>query len=158
MSSQKDRIRLIEALNKALSLEYAAVIQYAQSHFRLTGQERISFSDFFLLNSREAHLHAINLGNKLVALGGVPTVESGIVNQATNLGEMLLQALQLERTALNAYVKAWESAEGNQALRFWLEDIIRAEQLHVEELEKLTADRSAGAEKAGREARVRGVK
>lgn len=138
MNSGKGNQQLIAALNKALSLEYAAIVQYAQSHFMLTGQERINFSDFFLANTKEAHLHAINLGNKIVALGGVPATDLATVRQATGLREMLSNALELERTALAAYISAWEAAAGIHPLRFWLEDIIRAEQLHVEELEKLT--------------------
>jgi bacterioferritin (cytochrome b1) len=130
---------LLDTLNEILSMEYGATIQYAQHHFLLSGPERINFSNFFDLNSKEAHLHALNLGNKIVALGGVPTTESAPVYQASTLSEMLVQDLEMERGALAAYIRAWELAEGNQILRFWLEDIIRLEQLHVEELEKMTA-------------------
>lgn len=130
---------LLNALNDALALEYCATIQYAQHHFLLAGPERITFANFFDLNSKEAHLHALNLGSKIVALGGVPTTQIAPVQSASGLSEMLQQDLAMERTALAAYVRAWELAEGNQILRFWLEDIIRLEQLHVEELEKMTA-------------------
>jgi len=50
--------------------------------------------------------------------------------------------LELEREALSAYVKAWEVAEENRPLRFWLENIIQEEQLHVDELQKLAVERS----------------
>lgn len=135
--------QLLTALNEVLAMEYGAVIQYAQHHFSVRGHDRILFGNFFDANSKEAHLHALNLGNKIVALGGVPTVKHAPVREASQLHEMLLQDLAMERAALAAYTKAWELAEGNQSLRFWLEDIIRLEQLHVEELERLTDEQVA---------------
>jgi bacterioferritin len=131
--------QLINRLNRALSLEYAATIQYLQQQCLVTGQERQQFAPFFAASSSESHLHAQNLGNKIVALGGSPTIEPAEVREGKNLAEMLRYDLELEREALGAYVKAWESAKGNPPLVFWLEEIISAEQLHVDELEKLNA-------------------
>src|SRR5882672_8169232 len=130
---------LINRLNHALSLEYAATIQYLQQQCLVTGQERQQFAPFFAASSSEAHLHAQNLGNKIVALGGSPTTEPAQVREGNKLAEMLRFDLEMEREALAAYVKAWESAHGNPPLVFWLEEIISTEQLHVDELEKLNA-------------------
>jgi bacterioferritin len=130
---------LIDRLNRALSLEYAATIQYLQQQCLVTGQERQQFAPFFAASSSESHLHAQNLGNKIVALGGAPTIEPAKVREGKNLAEMLRYDLEMEREALDAYVKAWETAQGNPPLVFWLEEIISAEQLHVDELEKLNA-------------------
>lgn len=132
---------LIDRLNEALSLEYAACIQYLQQQSLLKGQDRHDFAPFFASSSSEAHLHAQNLGNKIVSLGGVPTVEPARVRAATELRQMLLNDLEIEKMALDAYIRCWEAAGDNLTLRFWLEDIIRQEQLHVEELEKLTDGR-----------------
>jgi len=130
---------LISRLNRALSLEYAATIQYLQQQCLVTGKERQQFAPFFAASSSESHLHAQNLGNKIVALGGAPTVEPAEVREGKNLADMLRYDLEMERRALDAYVSAWESAQGNPPLVFWLEEIISAEQLHVDELEKLNA-------------------
>lgn len=130
---------LFQRLNRALALEYAAVIQYLHQHCSLRGPERQQFAPFFAANSTEAHLHAQNLGNKIVALGGVPTIEPAPVHPGETLGEMLLADLEVEREALDAYIKAWEAAQGNPPLVFWLEEIISEEQLHVDEMEKLCA-------------------
>lgn len=130
---------LIDRLNRALSLEYAATIQYLQQQCLVTGQERQQFAPFFAASSSESHMHAQNLGNKIVALGGSPTIDPAEVHEGKNLAEMLRYDLDMEREALDAYVKAWESAQGNPPLVFWLEEIISAEQLHVDELEKLNA-------------------
>lgn len=133
---------LIERLNYALSLEFAATIQYLNQQCVVTGHDRQDFAPFFAASSSEAHLHAQNLGNKIVALGGRPTIKPAEVKQAESLGQMLEHDLEMEREALEAYVKAWEAAEGNRPLRFWLENIIQEEQLHVDELGKLVSGRS----------------
>jgi bacterioferritin (cytochrome b1) len=130
---------LITRLNRALSLEYTATIQYLQQQCLVTGQERQQFASFFAAASSESHMHAQNLGNKIVALGGSLTIELAKVREGKDLAEMLRSDLELEREALDAYVKAWESAQGNPPLVFWLEEIISMEQLHVDELEKLNA-------------------
>ena len=130
---------LINRLNRALSLEYTAMIQYLQQQCLVTGQERQQFASFFAASSSESHLHAQNLGNKIVALGGSLTIEPAKVREGKDLAEMLRHDLELERVALDAYVKAWESAQGNPPLVFWLEEIISSDGLGVDELEKLNA-------------------
>ncbi len=130
---------LISRLNRALSLEYAATIQYLQQQCAVIGQDRQQFAPFFAASSSESHLHAQNLGNKIAALGGVPTTQPAKIRQGETLAEMLRYDLEMEREALDAYIKAWELARGNHPLVFWLEEIISEEQLHVDELEKLNA-------------------
>ncbi len=135
---------LIESLNRVLSLELAAVIQYMQHGFLVTGQDREVFSSYFRKQSGESKEHAESIGNKIVALGGVPTVEPGMIRQSTDVAEMLRQDLELEREAMQAYMKAWEACgEENLPVRFQLEERIYQEQLHIDELEKLTSERKA---------------
>ena len=98
---------LLDQLNVILSLEYAGVVQYMQNSFLVTGHDRVVFSDFFRKQSNDALKHAGIIGDKIVALGGVPTVEPATIKQSTDLTEMLEQALKLEREALAAYMKAW---------------------------------------------------
>ena len=133
---------LIDNLNRALSLELAGVIQYLQHSFLVTGPEREVFRKFFRDMSEEAQDHATILGDKVVALGGVPTVEPGDIRQSTELTEMLRQGLELERLAMDAYVASWKSCtDGELGTRFLLEERIAQEQLHIEEFEKLTNER-----------------
>ena len=139
---------LIENLNRVLSLELAAVIQYMQHSFLVTGTEREVYRSYFRKQSEESLSHANTLGDKVVALGGVPTVEPGMISQSTDLNEMLKQDLALEREALAAYMAAWESCKDDERpTRFQLEERIYQEQLHVDELEKLTSERKANVTK-----------
>jgi bacterioferritin len=139
---------LVENLNRALSLELAAVVQYMQHSFLVTGTEREVYRKYFRKQSEESQDHATTLGDKIVALGGVPTVEPGMIRQSTDLAEMLRQDLELEREAMAAYMAAWESCgKENLPVRFQLEERIYQEQLHIDELEKLTSERKANTVK-----------
>ena len=133
---------LIDNLNRALGLELAGVIQYMQHSFLVTGPEREVFRSFFREMSEESRDHATVLGDKIVALGGVPTVEPGDIRQSIELKEMLQQDLELERAAMEAYVAAWKSCtDAELGTRFLLEERISEEQRHIEEFEKLTNER-----------------
>jgi bacterioferritin len=138
------RTELIENLNQALSIELAGVIQYSQHSYLVTGTDREVFKKFFRDQAEEAQDHAEILGDKIVALGGIPTVEPGMIRQSTDLKEMLKQDLELEREGIAVYMAAWASCDDDDLPpKFWLEGQIADEQMHVEELEKLTSERQA---------------
>lgn len=137
------RPELIEYLNRALSLELTGVIQYSQHSYLVTGTDREVYKGFFRDNAEEAQKHAEFLGDKVVALGGIPTVEPAMIRQSTDLTEMLQQNLKLEREAISAYLNAWNSCgEEDLPTKFWVEGHIAEEQLHIDELEKLTSERT----------------
>lgn len=138
------RAELIENLNKALGYELAGVIQYSQHSYLVTGIEREVYKEFFRDQAEEAHKHAQFLGDKVVALGGIPTVEPAMIRQSVELKDMLVQDLKLEREAMAAYMDAWKSCDENDLpTKFWLEGQIADEEMHIEELEKLTSERKA---------------
>lgn len=131
-----DTNRVIDVLNRAVALEHAACIQYKQHALLVRGFWRKVFADFFIDESRTAQEHAYKFGHKVVALGGVPTIEVGVpVRQSLDLGEMLRQDLDIERQAKAAYEEAWSLCEDDIALRNMLEDQIESEQRDIEELE-----------------------
>jgi bacterioferritin len=128
--------QVIEALNKAVALEHAASLQYKQHALLVRGLWRKVFADFFASESRGALDHAHKFGQKIVAFGGVPTIEVGAtVRQSLDVDEMLRQDLALERAAMQAYLEAWRLADDDVALRTMLEDHIESEQRDIEELE-----------------------
>ncbi|MBX3243433.1 MAG: hypothetical protein KF685_03065 [Acidobacteria bacterium] len=140
------RAELIDNLNKALGYELAGVIQYSQHSYLVTGTDREVFKEWFRDMAEEAQDHAEVLGDKIVALGGVPTVEPAVIRQSVELKEMLKQDLELEREAMAAYMAAWEACDDNDLpQKFWIEGQIADEQMHIEELEKLTSERVAKA-------------
>lgn len=131
-----DTARVIDALNKAIALENAASLQYKQHALLVRGLWRRMFADFFSGESHRALDHAHRFGQKVVALGGVPTVEVGAtIRQSLDVAEMLRQDLDLERQAMQAYLAAHTLAEDDVALRTMLENQIEQEQHDIEELE-----------------------
>ena len=89
------------ALNTAVAYEHAASLQYKQHGLMVQGLWRRMLTEFFAAESRKALAHAQHFGQKIVALGGVPTVEVGAtVQQSLEVTEMLEHDLALERLAL----------------------------------------------------------
>jgi len=131
-----DTARVIDALNIAISLEHAASLQYKQHALLVRGLWRKVFADFFNGESHSALDHAHRFGQKIVALGGVPTVEVGAtIRQSLDVAEMLRHDLDLERQAMQAYLAAHAAGHDDVALRTLLEDQIEQEQRDIEELE-----------------------
>jgi bacterioferritin len=137
-----DRAKMIEKLNEILKWEYAGLVQYTQFSFLVQDIWREVYSKFFRENGEEALDHAHLVGDKIVALGGVPTVERGEVKQSTDLKEMLEYSLEVESLQVKLYTEALElCGERDVALRVLLEDICRDEQEGVDHIEKLLQKR-----------------
>jgi bacterioferritin len=132
-----DKEQVIAELNALLTLEYTAVLQYTHESFMLDGLERPQYLQMFRAEAAESLAHAQLIGEKIVALGGVPTTEVGEISVATDLRDMLDINLRLERGAVAAYSRALAAAQDDVPLRTMLENQIAAEQASVEELERI---------------------
>lgn len=137
-----DKASLIIALNEDLKNEFSAIIQYITYAARVTGPFRPELSKFFLAEVSDEQTHAQFLANKIVTFGGVPTTESSQVPEATNNKEMLEEILKAETRAIAAYTQRAKQAEalGFKSLSIDLEDMIRDETNHKEEVEKILKD------------------
>lgn len=141
-----ERPDLINKLNEILRWEYAGLIQYTQFSYVVTGQLREVYHEFFRENGEEALGHAHKVGDKIVALGGVPTVERAEVKQSLDLNEMLEHSLAVERKHVELYTEALDMLKPHDvALRNLLEDICLDEQDGVDHLEKILQKRELGA-------------
>mgnify|MGYP002623683340 FL=1 len=147
---------LIDKLNDILRHEWTGVAQYSQAGFVIQGLWRPTYSSIFFESAEESFGHAKRIGEKIVAMGGVPSVERNPVQQSHDLTEMLEHALAFEQGAADLYKEALELAEGDRALVVLLEDILLEEQDGVDEMTQLLreqkemAGKSAGASsKAG---------
>ena len=134
-----ENAKVIEHLNKALSIEYSAVIQYCQHSALVEGTDRMIYEKFFDEASEEARSHAKKVSDWIVSLGGVPTIEAAHIQQATDVEEMLKQDLKTELEALQAYRDAHAAVKGDAPIKFMLEDQIMLEQADVWEIEKFLA-------------------
>lgn len=140
---------MINKLNDLLRHEWTGVAQYAQYGFVITGMWREVYSKMFHDSAEESFGHAKLLGEKIVAMGGVPTVERKPVKQTNDVKEMLQYGLEFEQTAVDLYTEALEMAEYDRALVVFLEDILVQEQEGVDDLTKILGDHSSAAAAAG---------
>lgn len=144
---------VISKLNECLKHEWTGVAQYAQAGFLVSGLWREVYSKMFFDNAEESFGHAKLVGEKITALGGVPTVERKPIKQSSDLGEMLQNGLEFESAAVKLYTEALALAEGDRALVVFLEDILKEEQEGVDEFTLIlrghTASGAGAATKAG---------
>lgn len=131
---------IIEKLNDVLKHEWTGVAQYAQQSFLVRGLWRAAYEDVFSDGAKECFGHAKRVGDKIVALGGVPSIERNKVKQSNDVQQMLEDALEFERQAVKGYLAALKVAEGDRALVVLLEDLLLEEQDGVDEIEKLVRE------------------
>ena len=141
--------KVIDKLNEILRHEWTGVAQYSQAGFVVTGLWRQVYSDLFFENAKESFGHARLIGDKIVALGGVPTIERKAVKQTNDLVEMLNNALEFESTAVKLYNQALALSDDDRALVVFLENILEEEQAGVDAFSKLLRDQKAAATKSG---------
>ena len=134
--------KLIKALNEDLAGEFGAIIQYVTYAARATGPYRPQLAQFFLAEVADEQGHAQFLANKIVALGGEPTVEARPVPTPSGNREMLQAILEAERRAIADYTQRAKDAEafGDKGLVVQLEDMVRDESSHAEETERMLRD------------------
>jgi bacterioferritin len=140
-----DKPKVIEKLNDCLRHEWTGVAQYSQAGFVVAGLWREVYSAMFFDSAKESFGHARQVGEKIVALGGVPTVERNPIKQSEDVMEMLNAALEFETKAVKMYTEALALAEGDRALVAWLEDILIEEQDGVDKLLRILRDPRAVA-------------
>ncbi|WP_145419715.1 ferritin-like domain-containing protein [Planctomycetes bacterium K23_9] len=136
---------IIDHLNEILKHEWTGVAQYSQAGFIVEGVWREVYAEKFLADAKESFGHAQRVGDKIVALGGVPVATRNEVKQSRDLQEVLQFSLAFEAKAVEMYSKAIDMAEGNKALVIFLEDILTEEQDGVDEYTKLLRNSEGAA-------------
>jgi bacterioferritin len=144
-----DKPKLVEKLNEILRHEWTGVAQYAQAGFVVAGLWREVYSDMFFDSAKESFGHAKQVGEKIVALGGVPTVERNAVKQSNDLMELLNFAMEFESKAVKHYNDALALASGDRAIEIFLENILLEEQDGVDTLTRILRDPKAVAASTG---------
>lgn len=143
-----DKSQIIDKLNEILKWEWTGVAQYAQHSFIIKGLWREVYAGMFSDSAEESFKHAKTIGAKIVALGGVPTVERNEIKQSDDLVELLKFGLAFEQGAVDHYneaLKMCDELKGSwvRPLIVLLEDIILQEQDGVDSLEKLLHEAEA---------------
>jgi len=147
-----DKQTLIDQLNRDLAGEYQAILQYMQHYFIMKGPERLTVGEFFKKVALGEMKHAEFLAEKIVALGGIPTVIPLPIVQPATVREMLEANLAAERQAIRDYAERAEQAEafGDEGLETELENIVAEETAHAEAFAKLLPGYATPPQRRGR--------
>ena len=134
-----DKQTLIDHLNGDLAAELGAIIQFTIYAAKATGPYRPELANFFLAEVSDEQLHAQYLANKIVALGGEPTTIPRLVIVSASNQKNLETMLSDEKNIVKRYVERRSEAEafGDYGLMVQIEDMIRDESNHAEEVERM---------------------
>jgi bacterioferritin len=137
-----DKKQIIDRLNEDLAGELGAIVQYITYAAKTTGPFRPELSKFFLAEVTDEQTHAVYLANKIVTLGGEPTMTPREVAPAKDNKSMLQAVLAAEKRAVADYTQRAKDAEefGDKGMVVQLEDIINDETGHAEETERMLRD------------------
>ncbi len=124
-----------------MEIELAGVVRYTHYSLMIYGYNRIPIVDWMKGNAQEGLVHAHKAGEFVTLLGGHPSLKIGdlLETEKHDIGDILRESLEHEKTALEAYYKLAKLAEeGNSVL---LEDYAREmivdEELHLDEVNKM---------------------
>jgi bacterioferritin len=131
--------KLVELLNTDLANEYQAVIMYTTYAAAVSGPHRPALRSFFQAEIPDELGHAQFLADKIVSLGGAPTVTPVAVPTASAPREMLENVLRAEQRAIAGYKERAEQAAafGDIGLSTHLETMVEDETGHCEETQKI---------------------
>ncbi|MBL7685068.1 MAG: bacterioferritin [Deltaproteobacteria bacterium] len=132
-------INMIEKLNEILELEISGVVRYLHYSLMITGPNRIPIVKFFREQANEAFDHAAIIGEKITALGGHPSLKVSPVPETNNHAvlDILRESVEFEKAALQKYLDFLPITQGNVALEELIRGMIKQEQEHIEECEKM---------------------
>ena len=135
-----ENAKIIEALNRMLSQEHACAIRYSTHAAVLSGPYSETVATRLREIATDELLHAEKLRDRILALGGNPTmkVRSEDLKQATTLEEILDVNIEEEKGAIRGYTAILEELSMSNVILFQtIQEIIRDEQEHLEELDAL---------------------
>jgi bacterioferritin len=129
--------RLLDALNEALSDEYAAVIQYMLHHVMGRGLASPGVVEVFKSHAMDEMKHAYALIERVDLLGGTPTPTVGPIMVGGDLKKMVEDDLAGEYRAIDTYrgyIKLASQEDDPVTVRL-LEDILSTEEGHANDWE-----------------------
>ena len=124
---------IIEALNRDLSDELAAIVQYMWHHVTGTGFESQAITAQMRLTSLDEMRHAELLAERIDYLGGVPTATLSKVYMGGELRKLVQDDLDGENRAIAQYkthIKLCQEI-GDSTTRLMLETILTDEENHA---------------------------
>ena len=137
---------VIKLLNEALATEIVCVLRYKRHYFTASGMNSLSVKAEFLQHATEEQIHADQLAERIVQLGGEPNLSpEGMLSRShseyvegDSLVEMITEDLVAERIAIDSY-REMVTVVGtdDSTTRRILEGILAQEEEHADDLASL---------------------
>jgi len=141
-----DRETMVKLLNEALATEIVCVLRYKRHFFMASGINAQSVAQEFLQHANEEQMHADQIAQRIVQLGGEPNFSpDGLLTRShaeyvegKDLVDMIKEDLVAERIAIDSY-REMVSYAGNDdpTTRRMLEGILAMEEEHADDLVNL---------------------
>lgn len=135
-----DKQNAIQVLNKILELELAGVVRYTHYSLMVFGYNRIPIVSWLKGNADESMAHANRAGEFVTMLGGHPSLKIGplLETEKHDIGDILLESLEQERSTLEAYYELLSLSEGKSvSLEEYAREMILLEEMHLDEVNKM---------------------
>src|SRR4029453_18546485 len=136
-------------LNEALATEIVCVLRYKRHYYMASGINAQSVAAEFLQHANEEQVHADEIAQRIVQLGGEPNLEpDGLSSRSHSeyvegdgLIDMIKEDLIAERIAIDSYREmANYLGHDDSTTRRMLEGILAMEEEHAEDLSTLLAE------------------
>jgi bacterioferritin len=132
--------KAIETLNQILELELAGAVRYTQYSLMVFGHARIPITSWMQSQASEAMMHATAAGEEVTALGGKVSLKIGelVGSHHDSVDDIMRELVEHERKGIDHYARLLGIVEGESvSLEEYARTMIRAEELHVAEIEKM---------------------
>ena len=140
------RETVIKLLNEALATEIVCVLRYKRHYYMASGINAQSVAQEFLQHANEEQMHADQLAQRIVQLGGEPNFSPQGLSarshseyvEGDSLVEMIREDLVAERIAIDSY-REMITYLGNDdpTTRRLMETILAMEEEHADDLVNL---------------------
>jgi bacterioferritin len=140
MGDEEERLdteAMVEALNRALRLQYRSVLSYLVAAGTITGFEHQALGERFWTNAADDLADARRLIEKIVSLGGSPALDPGEVTVEGDPERQVDHLVDIETETVDALQDAIEPTgrEGrSEAIEHRLEHIIMRKQEAIDVL------------------------
>ena len=138
--NEQEKQQAIEILNRIMELELAGVVRYTHYGLMVFGYNRIPIVSWLKGNGDESLMHAQKAGEFVTMLGGHPSLKIGALLETHkhDIGDILRESLDQERTTLEAYYELLKLVEGKHvALEEYAREMILMEEVHADEVNKM---------------------
>jgi bacterioferritin len=129
-------------LNDLFAEEIEAAIRYLHLAVTVKGLDRLLVQKVLLENMRETLEHAQTIANKIVQLGGVPSLDLRLklAPRKSSGAEAIRTAIAFEQAALDAYRELLDKIRGDVPLEEFVRAQVDLESQHVAELSLLVEE------------------